>query len=252
MAGPIAYRAPGKRSVTACAITCAVECRSTSRPSGVAGVTIVTAASWSIGRSRSTHSPWTLAASASLARRLPIDAAPSAAVTPRGYSRCEPSGSLTLTASAGLISLATISAAIFRSPLLGRRDNGAVPPIAIAPKLLSWASELDEQTLAQAPRTARLPIIDGHVALMPDAHLGIGATLGSVIPTRDAIIPAAVGVDIGCGVIAVETDLLAEHLPDSLNRLLREIERRIPAGVGHGHGARTEAAAHWFKDRDPK
>src|SRR2546430_2339079 len=114
MAGPMAYFAPGKRSVTACAITCAVECRSTSRPSGEAGVTIVTAASWSIGRARSTHSPSTLAARASLARRLPIDAAISAAVTPRGYSRCEPSGSLTLTASAGLISLATISAAHFR------------------------------------------------------------------------------------------------------------------------------------------
>jgi tRNA-splicing ligase RtcB len=127
-----------------------------------------------------------------------------------------------------------------------------VPPEEVAPNLLSWASELDEQTLAQARRTARLPVVDGHVALMPDAHLGIGATVGSVIPTRDTIIPAAVGVDIGCGVIAVETNLRAEHLPDSLNRLLREIERRIPAGVGHGHGARTEAAAHWFKDRDPK
>src|SRR5256886_10954697 len=119
MSGAVAYRELGKRSVTACAITCAVEFRSTSRPSGEAGVTIVTAASWSIGRSRSTHSPSTLAASASLARRLPIDAATSAAVTPRGYSRCDPSGSLTLTASAGLISLATISAALFRSPIFG-------------------------------------------------------------------------------------------------------------------------------------
>jgi RNA-splicing ligase RtcB len=127
-----------------------------------------------------------------------------------------------------------------------------MPPTEVAPKLLSWASELDEQTLAQARRTARLPIIEGHVALMPDAHLGIGATVGSVIPTRDAIIPAAVGVDIGCGVIAVETDLRSDHLPDSLDALLHQIERRIPAGVGHGHDARTAAAAHWFTDHHPK
>jgi RNA-splicing ligase RtcB len=127
-----------------------------------------------------------------------------------------------------------------------------MPPTEIAPKLLSWASELDEQTLAQARRTARLPIIEGHVALMPDAHLGIGATVGSVIPTRDAIIPAAVGVDIGCGVIAVETDLRSDHLPDSLDPLLRQIERRIPAGVGHGHDARTAAADRWFTDHHPK
>jgi tRNA-splicing ligase RtcB (3'-phosphate/5'-hydroxy nucleic acid ligase) len=125
-------------------------------------------------------------------------------------------------------------------------------PKEVAPKLLSWASELDDQTLAQARRTARLPIIEGHVALMPDAHLGIGATVGSVIPTQDAIIPAAVGVDIGCGVIAVETDVRAEQLPDNLNPLLRQIERRIPAGVGHGHDTRTDAAANWFRDHHPK
>jgi RNA-splicing ligase RtcB len=127
-----------------------------------------------------------------------------------------------------------------------------MPPTEIAPKLLSWASELDEQTLAQARRTARMPIIEGHVALMPDAHLGIGATVGSVIPTRDAIIPAAVGVDIGCGVIAVETNLRSDHLPHSLDPLLRQIERRIPAGVGHGHDARTAAAERWFTDHHPK
>jgi tRNA-splicing ligase RtcB len=127
-----------------------------------------------------------------------------------------------------------------------------MPPQEIAPKLLSWASELDDQTLAQAERTARLPIVEGHVALMPDAHLGIGATVGSVIPTRDAIIPAAVGVDIGCGVIAVETDLRAEHLPDNLDPLLRHIERRIPAGVGQGHDARSAAAERWLGDRHPR
>jgi RNA-splicing ligase RtcB len=126
-----------------------------------------------------------------------------------------------------------------------------VPPKEIAPNLLSWASELDEQTLAQARRTARLPIVDGHVALMPDAHLGIGATVGSVIPTRDAIIPAAVGVDIGCGMVAVETDLAASDLPHNLDPLVAKIERAIPAGVGKGHGRRSVAGRKWFADRPP-
>jgi RNA-splicing ligase RtcB len=126
-----------------------------------------------------------------------------------------------------------------------------VPPQEVAPKLLSWASELDEQTLAQARRTARLPIIEGHVALMPDAHLGIGATVGSVIPTRDAIIPAAVGVDIGCGMVAVETDLSRSGLPEDLNPLVRKIERAIPAGVGKAHERRTTAGRIWFTEHPP-
>ena len=69
---------------------------------------------------------------------------------------------------------------------------------------------------------------------MPDAHVGIGATIGSVIPTENAIIPAAVGVDIGCGMIAVETDLSAEHLPDDMQPLVRQFGRSVPAGVGRG------------------
>jgi RNA-splicing ligase RtcB len=123
-----------------------------------------------------------------------------------------------------------------------------MPPKEVAPNLLSWASELDEQTLAQARRTARLPIIEGHVALMPDAHLGIGATVGSVIPTRDAIIPAAVGVDIGCGMVAVETDLANSDLPENLDRLVPKIERAIPAGVGKGHGRRATAGRAWLTE----
>lgn len=126
-----------------------------------------------------------------------------------------------------------------------------MPPKEVAPKLLSWASELDEQTLAQACRTARLPIVEGHVALMPDAHLGIGATVGSVIPTRDTIIPAAVGVDIGCGMIAVETDLVRSDLPTDLDVLLRRIERVIPAGVGKGHGTRATAGRTWLAGHPP-
>jgi len=126
-----------------------------------------------------------------------------------------------------------------------------MPATEIGPKLLSWASELDEQTLAQARRTARLPIVEGHVALMPDAHLGIGATVGSVIPTRNAIIPAAVGVDIGCGMIAVETDLTRSSLPRDLDPLLPRIERAIPAGVGRGHGKRAGPGRAWLDDHPP-
>src|SRR5256885_3479422 len=62
--------------------------------------------------------------------------------------------------------------------------DGVMPPKEIAPKLLSWASDLDDGTVAQAARAARLPFVEGHVALMPDAHVGIGATVGSVIPTQ--------------------------------------------------------------------
>src|SRR5437764_2557938 len=115
----------------------------------------------------------------------------------------------------------------------------------VAPKLLSWASDIEPATVEQAARTARLPFVAGHVALMPDAHVGIGATVGSVIPTDGAIIPAAVGVDIGCGMIASETDLTAADLPESLRALMPLIEQRIPAGVGKGHAsarAGTDAA----------
>ncbi|WP_214111015.1 RtcB family protein [Acrocarpospora catenulata] len=108
-------------------------------------------------------------------------------------------------------------------------------PDLVAPKVLSWASEIDAAAVAQASRAARLDFVTGHVALMPDAHVGIGATVGSVIPTEGAIIPAAVGVDIGCGMVATETTLTAADLPDTLDALMPLVERRIPAGVGKGH-----------------
>ncbi len=119
-----------------------------------------------------------------------------------------------------------------------------MPPTRVTDRLLSWASDLDPKAAEQAARTARLPFIDGHVALMPDAHVGIGATVGSVIPTRDAIIPAAVGVDIGCGMVAVETDVVASDLPDNLDVLMPLIARRIPAGVGKGHDYAVAAATY--------
>ena len=99
----------------------------------------------------------------------------------------------------------------------------------------SWASIIDDVTLEQAQKAARLPIVHGHIALMPDAHLGIGATVGSVIPTKGAIIPAAVGVDIGCGMVAAETSLTSNGLPDDLDRFLQRLADVVPAGMGKGH-----------------
>lgn len=104
----------------------------------------------------------------------------------------------------------------------------------LAPHLLSWASDLEDEAREQALRTSRMPFVAGHVALMPDAHFGLGSTVGSVIPTLGAIMPAAVGVDIGCGMIAANTGLTADQLPDNLDTLMPLIEDRIPAGVGKG------------------
>jgi tRNA-splicing ligase RtcB (3'-phosphate/5'-hydroxy nucleic acid ligase) len=101
-------------------------------------------------------------------------------------------------------------------------------------KLLVWGSDVGMNAREQANRASRLPFIAGHVALMPDAHVGIGATVGSVIPTEGAIVPSFAGVDLGCGMIATETIFSAEDLPDNLNPLLAMISRRIPAGVGKG------------------
>ncbi len=105
----------------------------------------------------------------------------------------------------------------------------------VAPKLLSWASDIEPATVDQAARTARLPFVEGHVALMPDAHVGLGSTVGSVVPTLGAVIPSCVGVDIGCGMVASETSLTAADLPDSLDALMPLVARRIPAGVGKAH-----------------
>ncbi|MFO0624570.1 MAG: RtcB family protein [Polyangiales bacterium] len=89
---------------------------------------------------------------------------------------------------------------------------------------------VDDKAIAQLLRTASLPIVHGWVAAMPDVHVGIGATVGSVVPTRGAVIPAAVGVDIGCGMSAVCTTLTAADLPTSLKGLRAAIEQRVPVG----------------------
>jgi RNA-splicing ligase RtcB len=100
--------------------------------------------------------------------------------------------------------------------------------------LARWGSDVDEGTRAQARRATRLPFVPGHVALMPDAHVGIGATVGSVIPTEGAIVPSFAGVDLGCGMIATETAYTAGDLPDDLGPLMSLVSERIPAGVGKG------------------
>src|SRR5439155_2087661 len=123
-------------------------------------------------------------------------------------------------------------------------------PARVDDKLLVWG-DLEEATINQARKAARLPIVEGHVALMPDAHIGIGATIGSVIPTENAVIPSAVGVDIGCGMVAVRTDVRQDQLPDDLKPLLRKIAHAVPAGVGKGHGRVTKAAEAWLGSRKP-
>ena len=106
----------------------------------------------------------------------------------------------------------------------------------------SWTQGVpfEEEARQQLRNIAQLPFIHGWVAAMPDVHLGKGATIGSVIPTLGAVIPAAVGVDIGCGMMAVQTSLRAEQLPDSLAGLRTAIEKAVPHG--RNPGRRDEGA----------
>lgn len=94
-----------------------------------------------------------------------------------------------------------------------------------------WTDQIEDQAREQLQNTAALPFVFHHVAAMPDVHLGIGATVGSVVATRGAICPAAVGVDIGCGMVAQKTTIKADELsPSTLKKLRSEIERSIPVG----------------------
>jgi tRNA-splicing ligase RtcB len=104
-------------------------------------------------------------------------------------------------------------------------DNGS--PI----KMWTQGVPVEESAKQQLANTARMPFIYKHIAVMPDVHLGKGSTIGSVIPTLGAIIPAAVGVDIGCGMMAAKTTLNANDLPDNLGPLRSAIERAIPHGM---------------------
>src|SRR5687768_2397240 len=101
---------------------------------------------------------------------------------------------------------------------------------------------IEPQALQQLINTSESPVLAHHLAVMPDCHFGKGSTVGSVIPTVGGIIPAAVGVDIGCGMIAVETIFSASQLPENLNRIETGIERRIPLGAGAKNSKITPTA----------
>lgn len=113
-----------------------------------------------------------------------------------------------------------------------------------------YTHEADGNALQQLQNIAELPFIHHHVAAMPDVHAGIGATVGSVIPTRSAIIPAAVGVDIGCGMNALRLSLKAKDLPESLKRVRNHIEASIP--VGFAEHDKPSAKNSTLKALEPK
>lgn len=104
-------------------------------------------------------------------------------------------------------------------------------PGGVPVKMWTNGVPVEAEAQRQLENAAKLPIVFSHVAVMPDVHYGIGATIGSVIPTLKAIIPAAVGVDIGCGMIACKTTLVASDLPDNLGPLRSEIEKAVPHGM---------------------
>src|SRR5256885_14523355 len=114
-----------------------------------------------------------------------------------------------------------------------------------------WTDDVEAGAKNQLRNTAALPFVFHHVAAMPDVHLGIGATVGSVIATRGAICPAAVGVDIGCGMVAQKTSVLADRLDASdLKRIRSEIERAVPVGFNQ-HKKPLRAAEEFFAAQEP-
>ena len=113
-------------------------------------------------------------------------------------------------------------------------------PVPGGVPIKSWTRgvPVDDKARDQLARAAQMPFVFKHVAAMPDVHVGIGATVGSVIPTKGAIIPAAVGVDIGCGMMAARTSLMASDLPDNLEGVRSAIERAVPHGRDVKQGKR--------------
>lgn len=109
-------------------------------------------------------------------------------------------------------------------------------------KMWTRGVPVDDKARDQLSRAAKMPFIFKHVAAMPDVHVGIGATVGSVIPTKGAVIPAAVGVDIGCGMMAARTSLMAHDLPDSLEGIRSAIEQAVPHGRDVGRGKRDKGS----------
>jgi len=109
-------------------------------------------------------------------------------------------------------------------------------------KMWTRGVSVEDGARAQLARAAKMPFVFKHVAAMPDVHVGIGATVGSVIPTKGAVIPAAVGVDIGCGMMAARTSLVASDLPDNLEGIRSAIEQAVPHGRSVGRGKRDQGS----------
>ena len=130
------------------------------------------------------------------------------------------------------------------------RFAGAVVPA----KMWTDGVPVEPQALEQIKATASLPFIHRHIAVMPDVHLGIGATIGTVIPTKGALVPAAVGVDIGCGMIARQTSLTSHDLPDHLRDVRNAIEAAVPVGNGPGGQFKADdpGAASWRRALKPE
>jgi len=107
------------------------------------------------------------------------------------------------------------------------KDGARIP-------IKSWCEQVESGAMKQAENLAAIPVTFKHVALMPDCHVGYGMPIGGVIACQEAVIPNAVGVDIGCGMIACKTTLTAEDLPDNLAPLRSAIERAVPHGRAPG------------------
>ena len=120
----------------------------------------------------------------------------------------------------------------------------------IGKKFYSWASQVDQETLDQVERISWMPFVEPHVSLMPDAHLGKGAAVGSVIPTRGAVIPSAVGVDLGCGMVAVRTQWTEDQVRarGALSDLRENIEARVPMSAGKYTEALTQTATDFLDE----
>lgn len=119
----------------------------------------------------------------------------------------------------------------------------------ITSKLHSWASILDDNALEQAKETSNMPFVFPHLALMPDAHLGMGSTVGSVVPTEGAIMPACIGVDIGCGMMAIKTQFnKSDFVGKNLSELRAKIERAIPLSAGSYNSKIVETAKTKIKE----
>lgn len=107
-----------------------------------------------------------------------------------------------------------------------------------------WTDDVEPEAIEQLMNTASLPIVYKHVAVMPDVHFGLGATIGSVVATRKALIPAAVGVDIGCGMMAIKTDLSPVAVEGNLKAIRKKIESMVPVGF-MDNPRQTEQVDHW-------